>query len=555
MNRSALNVEERARLKVILHIGAEKTGTSFLQLFLYKNRRALRSQGYHFLQSAGTHNNWSLPAYCADEPLFGDFWRLQSVETDEDMAAFKQDFVRRFEDEIRSLPRHIHTVIISSEHFHSRLRTGRAMENLRSLLDRHFDEVRVLCYLREQGEACESYYSTSMKSGETYAFYEWVRRCKPQTYKFNYQKVLATWAKCFGPDAMEVAIFDRRHFVNGSLADDFATRIDPAIVGKVNRSIKSVNESLRPMGQALNRALNMQFPVGESGGHDRALIQDCRNVIAKRLTGKGQEIAFVRRQAIHENFRESNDKVRQAYFPQLDALFPPPVEQEQGPPSIDRDFLLTLDDLLGKLEGGRRHPFTPADYEKFWTAIVTSVRDVVVVADRVVTGGVEVVLTDEDGRLLRRSALQAEWSDVTAASQLMKLARAVSPDLPGIRHKLESYEQKQREEAEGVTEYEFMMTFGATTGEVTTDDMEDTKRRLSDWMLKLNVPSGTHRVLTLADSSAQVSVGGTERDEEPTLKAYTVFKAASMEEAIAIAESCPYLEMGGSLEIFRLESF
>ena len=154
-------------MKAIVHIGTEKTGTSSIQLFLRRNRRALEARGYHFLQSAGKTNNWALPAYCTEQSRFDDFDRFPEVEAGMSLEAFRRDFIGRFEEELRSLPGNVHTVVISSEHFHSRLRTDKEMSNIRDLLSSYFDDIRIICYIREQAETCASWYSTSMKSGST----------------------------------------------------------------------------------------------------------------------------------------------------------------------------------------------------------------------------------------------------------------------------------------------------------------------------------------------------------------------------------------------------
>ena len=38
-------------MKAVLHIGTEKTGTSYIQEFLYTNRKSLASLGFGLLQS------------------------------------------------------------------------------------------------------------------------------------------------------------------------------------------------------------------------------------------------------------------------------------------------------------------------------------------------------------------------------------------------------------------------------------------------------------------------------------------------------------------------
>lgn len=58
-----------------------------------------------------------------------------------------------------------------------------------------------------------------------------------------------------------------------------------------------------------------------------------------------------------------------------------------------------------------------------------------------------------------------------------------------------------------------------------------------------NPLKNTHTV----NSDGSVSTGG-----KTTMSGYTIIEADSMEAALSIAQSCPFLEIGGSLEISEL---
>ncbi len=543
-------------MKVILHIGTEKTGTSSIQLFLNKNRRALRSNGYHYLQTAGTYNHWALPAYCCESTRLDDFFRKQSVETDQERDSFKRDFIKRFDHELRSLSPNIHTVIISSEHFHSRLRSEREMQNLKTLLDQYFDEFSILCYIREQADTCESWYSTSLKSGATYSFQEFIRRCKPEAYYFNYYEVLENWARFFGRKAIQAAVFDRRQFVDENLVADFASRIDPEMAVKLDTTNRSENQSLTPMGQALSRALNMQFSAGETDDLNAKTLQACRNVIESSMRGKGQRMLFERRESIYTSFSESNEKVRLKYLPMLDVLFAPPQGTDAAEILVDRDLLSVVNRLFEVLDADKKHPMSPLDYQDFWRSIVVCMRDVVDVAEEVLQGNVEVMMSDDDGRLLRRAATFLEWTDTSMAHRLMTLAHAVSPDLPGIQQNLQSLREKQVEEQEldGPVDQIYMIVLRPSDDYGAPYEMAPaTRQRLSEWLRTLNAPKGTQKVFPLSEIITSASAERLGADKMPTVQSYALFKARSTEEAAAIAESCPHLDGGGSVELFKVE--
>ena len=46
--------------------------------------------------------------------------------------------------------------IITSEHFHSRLKTVEELSKLKYFLDKHFKQIKIICYLREQSSLFSS---------------------------------------------------------------------------------------------------------------------------------------------------------------------------------------------------------------------------------------------------------------------------------------------------------------------------------------------------------------------------------------------------------------
>ncbi len=548
-------IGKQTSLKAIVHIGTEKTGTSSIQLFLRRNRKALEARGYHFLQSAGKTNNWALPAYCTQESRFDDFDRFPEVETGMPLEEFRKDFIGRFEAELRALARNVHTVVMSSEHFHSRLRTDGEMTSIRELLSQHFDDIKIICYIREQAETCASWYSTSMKSGSTLSFHNFVRRCRPESYYFNYSEMLANWEKHFGFPAMNVALFEPGKFLNGSLLDDFTARLDPALVGQLNTSIHTVNESLTPMGQALARALNIALPVADDDPSINALRNECKDIIARHQTGKGLRIDYPRRISIYESFRDSNEQVREKYFPEEDTLFSPPAEGPAQRSEFGPEFLGIVNEMFGALERSPRWPPEPDGYTRFWSAITTSVQDIIHVDDAVRQGGSEVVLIEEDARALRRAASVAEWDDLPGAKRVLSVAHAAFPELRGIRAKLKEYDDRLEARQDLPPTQRFILTYHGDAGD---DYPEDEKvaihERFAKWALALDVPAGFDRVIPLAEKAYRSTAEGIEESLEPYIRGFTLFRAASFEEAVEIARTCPFIESEGQyVELYRLE--
>jgi hypothetical protein len=587
-------------LKAIVHIGTEKTGTSSIQMFLYKNRKKLIKSGYHFLQSAGKTSHWALPAYFSEDDRFNELYRDEGIRSRQQIDQFKQNFFEQFEKELRSLKKNIHTVIISSEHFHSRIRTKDEMKDVHQFLSGHFDDVKIICYLREQAATCASWYSTSMKSGGTLSFDEFFKRCKPGNYYFNYDEMLCNWERHFGIESLNVALFSRDRFLNGDLLDDFTARLDPALVGTLNKAIQSENESLKPVGQALARAVNILFPVTAERVEVGDLRKLCKDLISRSLFGKGQQPALDVQKSIYNSFLEINERVRQKYFPEMEALFAPPQAAGSAENVVDgRDFevISSIFNVIGK---HGKEEFITEGYAQVCTVIAACIDDVTkqredaeedvkedvrrivkevvrevakehikevvkevvkqhvkehvrevvkeVVKQQVKRdvkeGSVAVMLDAEDARLLSRAAARLKSREPGSAFRLMTLASQVGPSLPGIRLKLNEYKKV----VDQVPKRQYLITYTGSKTSLDEDELLQLKTRLKKWLDSLDI-LGDSALNTVEGSSTINSDSSVVGTAQSSLVGFTIIQADSMENAIAIARECPYLEFGATLEV------
>lgn len=157
-------------MKAIVHIGAEKTGSTSIQEYLCQNKRQLNKAGFYYLQSAGAINSRALASYCTNDSKRDDYLNDRGIVSLEEKTEFKRDFLKNFRTEMESIPKYIHTVIISSEHLHSRTSSQEEVNAVYELLSPFFSKIKIVCYLREQLVTCTSLYSTAIKNGKNMAF-------------------------------------------------------------------------------------------------------------------------------------------------------------------------------------------------------------------------------------------------------------------------------------------------------------------------------------------------------------------------------------------------
>jgi len=168
-------------MRLFLHIGTEKTGTTSIQNSLVRNSNLLEDSGIHVLKACGTGNMRALPAICMQIDKFDDYFKSKSIDTIEKKEAHSREILAKMSSEIEALPSHIHTVVISSEHFHSRLFSQKEVLRVAEVLGEFFSEIHVVCYIREQVAMCISHYSTAVKTGYRSPLRDFIEsRCNPE---------------------------------------------------------------------------------------------------------------------------------------------------------------------------------------------------------------------------------------------------------------------------------------------------------------------------------------------------------------------------------------
>lgn len=418
-------------MKAIVHIGIEKTGTTSIQKCLYRNRKTLQKAGYHFIQSAGKKNHQAIPAFCLPNETGDDFFRLNGIDSLEKRDAYRKGFTARFAAELNRLPSTVHTVIISSEHFHSRIRTEQAMDNVHSFLTQYFDDIRIICYLREQAATCSSYYSTYLMAGGDESFDAFSQRCVPGNYHFNHDTLLANWTRCFGAEALDVSLFSRAAFVNADLLQDFITKIDPALTDPVDTSTRVENESLTPGGQALLRAVNGTFADCSDRTNVAKLQNKCRKMIHMRLKGTGRQFSLRKRQEIYDKFLHCNQQVQHQFFGSVDRGFAPPVESEAREIEISDAFLDTYTAVLNVLKKAGRKVVTENEIAGFNQAVGQSWADISAHGDDEGSIG-QIALKTDDARALERVASGSGKGSSQLPYEIRALADKIDDTLPGL---------------------------------------------------------------------------------------------------------------------------
>jgi hypothetical protein len=315
-------------MRVVLHIGVEKTGTSSIQAHLHRHARKLQVHGVLYPARLGFRNQVHLVTALTPFDASEDLRSWAGIRGEAEHAAFRDRVLASLGAQVaRSRPS---CLLLSTEHFSSRCGEA-SVERLRGFLSDLADEVRVVVYLRRQDDAIASLYSTYLKAqgGQDFDY------LVDAAWWLDYDRLLSVWAGVFGREAMAVRLFPPRA---GTLLEDFAAAAGlPALPS--GAADERVNPSLDQRNLLLLERINAVLPLYRDG----AVNPDRGGLVAfleRRSKGPRFGLARSEREALLARHAAGNERVRAAYFPELPRLFDETLP-EAGPVAE-----LALDDAI-----------------------------------------------------------------------------------------------------------------------------------------------------------------------------------------------------------------
>ena len=300
-------------MRIILHIGVYKTGTTAVQNFLTRNRSALAKRGVLYPES--------FTKFDAHHPLP---WALGVGHRAKELSVRPDEVVRAILQEADSAG--ADTVILSSEEFIN-LEAAERLPALKRLFAGH--AVEILIYLRRQDSLLLSTYGQHVRMYSirfTGTISDFLLKHSNFLNKYNYWGTLQRWAKVFGSDAMHVKLYDQARFPEGDIVGDFADTLGIGLDGCDGRKVNGINRNLSDLGLEVLRRLNA-MPLDEAT-HQRFI----RMLEESPLQGQGdyQLLSRRNRQELMGQFANSNARVAKHWFGRDDGVLFENGEQPDG---------------------------------------------------------------------------------------------------------------------------------------------------------------------------------------------------------------------------------
>lgn len=310
-------------MKCVLHIGTEKTGTTLIQNWLYENQRPLSEQGIALTTVADKTNNRKLVSFCQSE--LDDYTRAYNITTKEEKAQYFAGFEAALFAEIDQLARSHDVVVFTSEHFHSRLRSPGEVRAVKELLSKRFDDIKVICYFREQSQTRTSLYSTGLKIAQTCSIEDYQRHISTGDDYYNYFQFFKKWESVFGRDSLIPRIYDRNALLDNDLRLDFMAAALPHVdTTRLTYNTNTANRSITRRQAFFYRVVNKAVPRFTQRFLNPLVGAFKRRINEIEILREGGRIYDPHQREMYERFEASNLDFFERYFGRRENLFQAP---------------------------------------------------------------------------------------------------------------------------------------------------------------------------------------------------------------------------------------
>lgn len=300
---------EDGRIRLVVHIGAGKCGSSAIQQFLLANRDTLRSNGVLF---PGRE--------LADDDSRGS-QQLQFFEDNIEDPSFPDLVSQRLIDLHRVAEAEgLDTVVISAEN----LINPKPFPRLFAGLDRHYD-VEIVAYVRRQDDyVISGWQQWHVKRYED--FWDYYGRIRG---RIDWHRDLEPWRQAFGTEAMTVRDFARAQLVDGDVVSDFCQ-----VMGLDVDHYQRVELTNRSLHERFNSVASHHRQILFTSVHDNAFysfLEDLLGEAAYKNYSGSSLLTLSERRAVFNDHREANERLRATYFPDIDprpGVFTPPAPRD-----------------------------------------------------------------------------------------------------------------------------------------------------------------------------------------------------------------------------------
>ena len=188
-------------IPVLLHIGLENTGSTSLQKYFSLNLDKLSEQGIYTFRTLGNTNNFELAMTSYDKFRNDDLEASKRITSMLEKAEYKERLWSSLKREVESQMPTVRKIVVSSEHFSSRLENTDEIWTLKSDLESLGLYIEtVLIYIRNPFSMINSRVSTAVKHGAV------LTEIGAHGFQsvLDYVTITNRWFNVFGADTVKI---------------------------------------------------------------------------------------------------------------------------------------------------------------------------------------------------------------------------------------------------------------------------------------------------------------------------------------------------------------
>jgi tetratricopeptide (TPR) repeat protein len=259
---------------LFLHVGAHKTGSTSIQQSFFESRAALKRHGVAYFDYAANHS-------AAIYWLFSE--RRNRYHVTLKMKLSKHDLEQKIEEIDRGLKSFMRDrtspkKVISGEDISAL--SDEEIKRLKDYLDEASScEKKVIIYVRNFYEFLDSTVQELVKNGASLASIEAALAGRGNSVVPRYGYRIRKFQNHFGPENVDIRVFDRRLFKSGDLLADFCDAIGAPDLFRDLKNV-SANTSISAESVQIMNKYNELFPLQVGDGYNAARTEKVKSYFA-----------------------------------------------------------------------------------------------------------------------------------------------------------------------------------------------------------------------------------------------------------------------------------
>lgn len=288
---------------VYLHIGMPKTGTSFIQEFLYANNEIIQKQGYVF------------PDFAARYEMVRKERNAHFIIAKDD-GSFEETYSKGI-NKIKSLTEKFDNIILSDATCWKRENHIKRFVEDMKLLD---IQVKIVAYLRRQDLYVQSMWAQKIKEGAKRKFKEHI---KYEEIAMRYYERCSTFSGIVGKENFILGVYEKGQLggIKNDLLTDFLEKVGLKYDDEFINTDVIVNSSLNGIYVEVKRMLNKYPEFKSSVGFVTSSLREISNEEKDNTSySSNRWFSFEEQMNMLSEYAEENEKVAREFLGRKDGV-------------------------------------------------------------------------------------------------------------------------------------------------------------------------------------------------------------------------------------------